>query len=140
MDLFVPEDDPLPDGVLVIARGIAGDFVKAVNTLSSRGRDFAHEALYQMYTDGKTFVRLIAPRELIVAPMSTRHHRNELRINEMIDLLDSPGPINTLRTYLDSRAYRDASVLEQTAIIDELMAAFGNGRAALRSEVLALAP
>lgn len=69
-DLFVPETDPLPEGAVVVEKGIPGSLVQTINTLSSRGQAGANPEFVAMYTGDRSFVRVLAPRQLVRAPMS----------------------------------------------------------------------
>jgi hypothetical protein len=70
MDLFMPDDEPIPKGVVVLQRGISGELARLANLLSSRGNAGSNPALVDLFTVGRTFVRVLAPRELIDAPLS----------------------------------------------------------------------
>lgn len=115
MDLFVPQDQKLPEGVSVVERGIPAELVLKVNLLSSRGESGSNPELVGFLTEGRAFVRVLAPRELVAAPLSRAAHEVEdlrafLKAGERAWGDDAK---DTVEDYLDSPAFRDLSLQEQ---------------------------
>jgi hypothetical protein len=122
MDLFVPQGEKLPDGVAVVERGIPADLVLKANLLSSRGEPGSNPELVGFLTSGRTFVRVLAPRELIEAPLSRAAYEVEglrafLKAGERAW---GAGTKTGLDDYLDSSSFRDMSLNEQRRSLSRL--------------------
>ncbi|MCX5794379.1 MAG: hypothetical protein NTY77_02635 [Elusimicrobia bacterium] len=124
MDLFVPQDQKLPEGVAVVARDIPAQLVLKANLLSSRGEAGSNPELVGFLTEGRTFMRVLAPRELVEAPLSRAAHEVEdlrafLKAGERAW---GAGAKSGLDAYLESPAFRDLSVNEQRQALLRLSA------------------
>ena len=129
MDLFVPQDQPLPLGVTVVARDIPAEIALKANLLSSRGEAGSNPELVGFITEGRTFVRVLAPRELVSAPLSRAVHEvEELRafLAEQAAAWDS-GSRPELESFLSSPALRELSVREQRLALGRLAEAVPRG-------------
>jgi len=137
MDLFVPEGEPLPAGVLALERGVAGELVCKANLLSSRGQSGANPELVDAITQGGLFVRVLAPRARVEAPFSHAAYEVEkLRtfLEDMSMAWDAEvGP--RLRKYLKGRDFQELSLVEQGQTLRRLVAAAGASPAALETNL-----
>ncbi len=115
MDLFVAQDQDLPEGVSVVERDIPADLALKANLLSSRGESGSNPALIGVLTDGRTFVRVLAPRGLVEAPFSRAVHEVEqLRAFLTAGARGWGEDAQTgLDGYWDSPSFRDLSLNAQ---------------------------
>ena len=111
-DLFVPEGDPLPKGVTVLESGLDGKAVSLINQLSSRGQAGSNELLVDIMTSGKRYVRVLAPRNLVDAPMSNIKRDCEALVRKLAPL----------RKSLDTPEFKSLSLVEQKAALEKLEA------------------
>ncbi|MDD5630324.1 MAG: hypothetical protein PHU21_14765, partial [Elusimicrobia bacterium] len=121
---FVPQDQALPEGVAVVERGVPAELVLKANLLSSRGAEGSNPELVGFLTEGRTFVRVLAPRELVAAPLSRAAHEVEsLRAFLKAGEGAWGGAEKTgLDDYLESPAFLDLSLNEQAQSLGRLAA------------------
>ncbi|MFA6029120.1 MAG: hypothetical protein WC969_04615 [Elusimicrobiota bacterium] len=123
MELFVPEDQPLPSGSVVLERGVPGELAAAANLLSSRGKTGSNPVLVGIFTDGKTFVRVRAGREDIDAPLSKAAYEEE---ELSAALLERAGAARAkLARRLASPSFRAKSILERRSALLKMLDAAG---------------
>jgi hypothetical protein len=103
MDLFVPQGAELPPGTAVVETGVPAELVLKANLLSSRGEAGSNPEFVSILTEGKTFMRVLAPREVLEAPFSKAAYEveelrgflasqtGEDRRKEMEGVLERPG-------------------------------------------------
>ncbi|MBI5883248.1 MAG: hypothetical protein HZB91_09095 [Elusimicrobia bacterium] len=142
MDLFVPEDSALPEGAVVTGRGITGEVVLKANLLSSRGVVGSKPDLLGLMTEGMTFTRVLAPRELVEAPFSRAGHE----VRKMRSFLEDQaagwgeGYGNKLRDYLEGPDFQKLSLNGRMEALSRLRSAAAKGPSAVASLLIPSAP
>ncbi|MFC1679161.1 hypothetical protein ACFL2T_02995, partial [Elusimicrobiota bacterium] len=120
MDVFVPEDDPLPRGAHVIQTGLSGKFVGIVNRLSSRGASGNNGILFKFMTEGRSFVRVLAPRDIIEAPMSGARHDIDEISETLMDWTAKHDLAQPFAKFLESPDFKDLSLLKQKDLLERM--------------------
>lgn len=112
MDLFVPQGAELPPGASVVETGISAELVYKANLLSSRGETGSNPELVGVLTEGETFMRVLAPRDVLEAPFSKAAYEVE-KLRGLLASQGSEDRRKEVEGYIESPAFRDLSVSEQ---------------------------
>ncbi len=141
-DLFVPEGQPLPKGAIVLETGVSGKLVEAANLLSSRGKSGANPELVGRLTKGKTFQRVLVPREAAEAPLSALADQKQNSVESLGEWAQAQNPQikEKLGSVLESKAFKDASLVEQTEMLNGLEQARQQGPDAFEARLKGLGP
>jgi hypothetical protein len=124
MDLFVPQDQALPPGVAVVARDVPGELALKANLLSSRGEAGSNPVFVGLLTEGRTFVRVLAPRETIDAPLSRAAYEVERLRAFLADQARGWGEgSRAIDDLLSDPAFNDLSLKSRWQTLERLAAA-----------------
>jgi hypothetical protein len=122
MDLFVPEGSALPQGAVVVERGVPAEVVLKANMLSSRGESGSKPDLIGFMTEGRVFNRVLAPRELVDAPMSRAAHEVRKLTAFLEDQAAGWGSSDKLKDYLEGPDFQAMSLQGQWEALARLSA------------------
>ena len=114
IDLFVARGTELPQGAQVVQKNVAGEMVRDINTLSSRGQDGADAAACEALTRGVVFDRVWVRRQDVKAPASKLQQEVESGYNALVKRLGGRVRADNLLARSD---YEDSSLVEQKEIL-----------------------
>jgi len=114
LDVFIPEDVPLPQGAVTLERGVSQEQVRTINLISSRGAKGSNPEVVEAITSAERYNRVLVPKSGVSAPGSIPGQRLQEVMKKALE-----GPNRTdFESLISSPQFKQLNSHEQLELLN----------------------